>query len=131
MKRKRHEGEEVPMQNRTLEQGCAKLRAARGKSHGLYWIVALFSLFTNILMLTGPIYLLQVYDRVLGIRDLNRAVFACGVFVRNHGCFGYYTWSNYGTCWSKISKRNRSLRFLCSHSKISCGIKYANPFWSK
>ena len=54
------------MQNRTLEQGRAELCAARGKSHRLYLIVALFSLFTNLLMLTGPIYMLQAYDRVLG-----------------------------------------------------------------
>jgi len=32
----------------------------------LYWAVALFSLFANLLMLTGPLYMLQVYDRVLG-----------------------------------------------------------------
>jgi len=45
------------------------LRAARSQSEVLYWTVALFSLFANLLMLTGPMYMLQVYDRVLGSRS--------------------------------------------------------------
>ena len=51
------------------EIGREELRAARRESRGLYWVVALFSLFSNLLMLTGPIYMLQVYDRVLGSRS--------------------------------------------------------------
>ncbi len=45
--------------------GLSELRAARQASLGLMWWVALFSIFTNLLVLTGPIYMLQVYDRVL------------------------------------------------------------------
>lgn len=29
------------------------------------WFVVLFSLFANLLLLTGPLFMLQVYDRVL------------------------------------------------------------------
>lgn len=57
------------MQNGVLEQGRAELRAARGHGRGLYWVVVLFSMFVNLLMLTGPIYMLQVYDRVLGSKS--------------------------------------------------------------
>ena len=57
------------MQNGVLEQGRAELRAARGHGRGLYWVVVLFSMFANLLMLTGPIYMLQVYDRVLGSKS--------------------------------------------------------------
>ncbi|MFT5798882.1 MAG: PrtD family type I secretion system ABC transporter [Candidatus Azotimanducaceae bacterium] len=57
------------MENRITELGGAELRAARGESRGFYWIVALFSLFANLLMLTGPMYMLQVYDRVLGSKS--------------------------------------------------------------
>ena len=57
------------MKNRITELGGAELRAARGESRGFYWIVALFSLFANLLMLTGPMYMLQVYDRVLGSKS--------------------------------------------------------------
>lgn len=57
------------MKNRITELGGAELRAARGESRGFYWIVVLFSLFANLLMLTGPMYMLQVYDRVLGSKS--------------------------------------------------------------
>jgi ATP-binding cassette, subfamily C, type I secretion system permease/ATPase len=49
-----------------LRHGEAELRSIRSRSRGLYWSVAVFSLFANLLMLTGPLYMLQVYDRVLG-----------------------------------------------------------------
>lgn len=47
-------------------RGLDELRAARRASGGLFAGVFLFSLFVNLLMLTGPLYMLQVYDRVLG-----------------------------------------------------------------
>ncbi len=47
----------------------AELRQARRKSRNLFWFVGIFSMFANLLMLTGPIYMLQVYDRVLGSRS--------------------------------------------------------------
>ncbi|MEM9436568.1 MAG: type I secretion system permease/ATPase [Pseudomonadota bacterium] len=52
-----------------IEIGRRELSAARKESRGLYWSVGLFSFFVNLLMLTGPIYMLQVYDRVLGSRS--------------------------------------------------------------
>lgn len=48
------------------ERGLQELRSVRAQSRGLYWTVAVFSFFVNLLMLTGPLYMLQVYDRVLG-----------------------------------------------------------------
>lgn len=50
--------------------GQEELRAARRESRTLYWSVAIFSFFANMLMLTGPLYMLQVYDRVLGSRSV-------------------------------------------------------------
>ncbi len=51
------------------QNGREELRAARRQSRGLYWAVGVFSFFANLLMLTGPLYMLQVYDRVLGSRS--------------------------------------------------------------
>lgn len=53
------------MRTADFQPGLSELRAARRASLGLFWWVGLFSIFTNILILTGPIYMLQVYDRVL------------------------------------------------------------------
>jgi ATP-binding cassette subfamily C protein len=36
---------------------------------GLFWTVAIFSVFVNLLMLTGSLYMLQIYDRVLPSRS--------------------------------------------------------------
>jgi len=52
-----------------FRKGLAELRTARRKGLGLYLIVFGFSFFVNLLMLTGPLYMLQVYDRVLGSRS--------------------------------------------------------------
>lgn len=50
-------------------RGAAELRAARSDQRGLLWSVGIFSVFVNLLLLTGPLYMLQVYDRVLGSRS--------------------------------------------------------------
>ncbi|MBE0552055.1 MAG: type I secretion system permease/ATPase [Rhodobacteraceae bacterium] len=54
------------MQNAQGKWGRAELSAG---SRGLIWAVALFSVAVNILLLTGPLYMLQVYDRVLTSRS--------------------------------------------------------------
>jgi ATP-binding cassette, subfamily C, bacterial len=47
-------------------RGLAEIRAARAGSNGTLMAVLVFSTFVNLLLLTGPLYMLQVYDRVLG-----------------------------------------------------------------
>ncbi len=53
-----------------IRQGRAELRQARSESRGAFWAVGVFSAVVNILMLTGPLYMLNVYDRVLGSRSV-------------------------------------------------------------
>ncbi len=50
-------------------KGEAELIEARSESRHLYWMVGIFSFFVNLLMLTGPLYMLNVYDRVLSSRS--------------------------------------------------------------
>lgn len=57
------------MKKNTIQDGMNELRAARRQSRSLYWFVGIFSFFVNLLMLTGPLYMMQVYDRVLGSRS--------------------------------------------------------------
>jgi PrtD family type I secretion system ABC transporter len=49
--------------------GKPELRNARRAGGKLLSAVFLFSVFVNILMLTGPLFMLQVYDRVLSSRS--------------------------------------------------------------
>lgn len=50
-------------------RGLKELRDARKENRPLFWAAGIFSVFVNLLMLTGPIFMLQVYDRVLGSRS--------------------------------------------------------------
>lgn len=52
-----------------IRPGLTELKAARRQGRQLYVVIFLFSFFVNLLMLTGPLYMLQVYDRVLGSRS--------------------------------------------------------------
>lgn len=57
------------MEQSAKTAGLSELRAVRRESRVYYWAVGLFSFFANLLMLTGPLYMLQVYDRVLSSRS--------------------------------------------------------------
>ncbi|MEO9651591.1 MAG: type I secretion system permease/ATPase [Roseobacter sp.] len=65
---------------RTKEIGLAELKSARASGTWLLWSVFLFSIFVNLLMLTGPLFMLQVYDRVLGSRS-EETLFALSILV--------------------------------------------------
>jgi ATP-binding cassette subfamily C protein len=55
--------------SRSQGTGPDDLTRFRRRNAWLLWSVALFSMAVNALMLTGPLYMLQVYDRVLGSRS--------------------------------------------------------------
>lgn len=50
-------------------EGFAELQEVRRKLHGTIVTAGLFSMFMNLLMLTGPLFMLQTYDRVLSARS--------------------------------------------------------------
>ena len=49
--------------------GAREIRTALGESRRWFAAIGLFSAFVNLLMLTGPLFMLQVYDRVLTSRS--------------------------------------------------------------
>ena len=57
------------MSQTEFKRGRDEIDATRRDMRGLLLAAFLFSVFVNILMLTGPLYMLQVYDRVLGSRS--------------------------------------------------------------
>lgn len=73
-------------------KGLEELRAARRRSRGLYWAVGVFSFFANLLMLTGPLYMLQVYDRVLGSRSEETLVALSMLVIFLYGIMGLMEW---------------------------------------
>ncbi|MHA6345055.1 type I secretion system permease/ATPase [Roseivivax sp. CAU 1761] len=68
--------------------GREELRAARRENRPYFWFVAIFSIFVNLLMLTGPLYMLQVYDRVLGSRSVATLVALTILVVFLYGMMG-------------------------------------------
>ena len=55
----------LPLQNSKIDE----LTDARRAGSTLVLVAFLFSIFVNLLMLSGPLFMLQVYDRVLGSRS--------------------------------------------------------------
>jgi ATP-binding cassette subfamily C protein len=53
------------MTDQDTQAGSKELAAFRRRSNGALMAAVVFSIFYNLLMLTSPIYMLQVYDRVL------------------------------------------------------------------
>ncbi|MFK7835166.1 MAG: type I secretion system permease/ATPase [Sulfitobacter sp.] len=69
------------MKTHVARQGREELRSVRARGRPLYWTVGLFSLFANLLMLTGPMYMLQVYDRVLSSGSVPTLIALSGLMV--------------------------------------------------
>ena len=68
------------------------LKAALARGRRGFLGVALFSAFTNILMLVSPVYMLQVYDRVLTSASFETLVALTAVAVFLLMCFGGLDW---------------------------------------
>lgn len=62
-----------------MKTGSGEIREALSASHGLLAWVGLFSIFVNLLMLTGPVFMLQLYDRVLASRSEATLVALVGI----------------------------------------------------
>ncbi len=52
-----------------FKDGFAELRSGFSGTRGLFFGIGVFSFLVNLLALTGPLYMLQVYDRVLTSRS--------------------------------------------------------------
>ena len=78
------------MTNRPLKpnEGLSELKETLAKSRSLFWIAAFFSIFVNLLMLTGPLFMLQVYDRVLASGSIPTLVVLFGLVVILYATMG-------------------------------------------
>lgn len=64
-----------------------ELSLARAQCGGLFWATLVFSVFSNLLMLTGPLFMLQVYDRVLGSHSVETLT---ALFILVTALFAFY-----------------------------------------
>lgn len=96
------------MTPRKPNNGPEELRDARKKSRGLYWFVALLSFFANLLMLTGPIYMLQVYDRVLSSRSVETLIALSVLVAFLYGIMGLLDWAR-GRIMGRVGARFQAL----------------------
>ena len=69
------------MRNLLRSSTDPSVSAALGDFRRTFWSVAAFSAVVNILMFASPLYMMQVYDRVLSGRSIPDA---CGP--HNHSC---------------------------------------------
>jgi len=92
------------MANNQFKNGFDELRAIRRRSRKLYWAVGIFSFFANMLMLTGPLYMMQVYDRVLGSRSEQTLVALSLLVLFLYGMMGLLDYSR-GRIMARVGAR--------------------------
>lgn len=77
---------------RSREPGISPLRQAFRKCYPALWAVALFSALINVLALTGSLYMLQVYDRVLASGSVPTLVLLTVLMVGLFTTYGLLDW---------------------------------------
>ena len=87
-----------------VETGRQELREVRRESWRLYVFVGVLSCFTNLLMLTGPLYMLQVYDRVLGSRSVETLVALSVLVAFLYGILGLLEYAR-GRIFGRVAAR--------------------------
>ena len=92
------------MTNNQFKNGFDELLAIRRRSRKLYWAVGIFSFFANMLMLTGPLYMMQVYDRVLGSRSEQTLVALSLLVLFLYGMMGLLDYSR-GRIMARVGAR--------------------------
>ncbi|MEL7348949.1 MAG: ABC transporter transmembrane domain-containing protein, partial [Pseudomonadota bacterium] len=74
------------------KHGVAEMRAAMARCRSHFVSVGVFSFFVNLLMLTGPIFMLQTYDRVLTSRSVETLVALILLVTFLFGMMGILDW---------------------------------------
>ncbi|MDA5094646.1 type I secretion system permease/ATPase [Aliiroseovarius sp. KMU-50] len=84
------------------------LSLALAQGRGLLRLSFFFSLFTNLLMLTGPLFMLQVYDRVLGSRSEETLVALLGLVTLLFALYGLLEFAR-GRLMARVGARFQSI----------------------
>lgn len=95
------------MQNKLRKSGPDELAAARRQNSPLVWSMVLFSVFVNLLMLTGPLFMLQIYDRVLSSRSVETLLALSILAAFLYSCMGVLDFTR-GRIMSRVGARFQS-----------------------
>ena len=110
------------MSSQTKDTGREELRAARRQSRQYYWFVGIFSALVNLLMLTGPMYMLQVYDRVLGSRSVATLIALTVLVIFLYSMMGLLDYVR-GRVMGRVAARFQAALDL----RVSCGMVGGAP----
>ncbi len=77
-----------PIQRPELS-GSDELKAVYRTSRGAFISTAIFSSLVNILMLTGPIFMMQIYDRVLGSGSVPTLIALIAIVIVLYAYYGF------------------------------------------
>lgn len=82
--------------NPARQTETTELKEALRASRQVFWHAGGFSLFVNILMLTGPLYMLQVYDRVLASQSIPTLLALTLLVLVLYGTLAILEWARSG-----------------------------------
>lgn len=80
-------------ENTSFPKGLHELRQIRNESASLIMFTGILSVFVNLLMLTGPLFMLQIYDRVLGSRSEETLVALAVLVAGLYALMGIMDWA--------------------------------------
>ena len=97
----------------------SELAQVRAQLLHLFFIVGIFSFLVNLLLLTGPLYMLHIYDRVALWRGANaRGLVSDGLSrLCRHGGFGPYARAHHRPNSCAIFDAARSAGFFARHAE--------------
>jgi len=109
--------------------GLAEIKEARKGHRTAFVLVGLFSIFANLLMLTSPIYMMQVYDRVLGSESLDTLLaltFLAGFLFLVMGILDYVRGRILGRVGARFHDRLQLRVFNAVQDKTASG--FGDPY---
>ena len=97
-------------------EAASPLKKAYGRFKAIIFATVIFSFFANLLMFVGPLYMLQVYDRVLASRNENTLLMLSGIAIALLITYGF-------------------LEFIRSKMLVRAGLQFddmiANPAFNR
>lgn len=104
------------------QTSSGELKTALGAFRGVFWHAGGFSLFVNILMLAGPLYMLQVYDRVLASQSVPTLLALTLLVLVLYGTLGVLEWARTGLFSVAASRFEGALSERASNAAMALSL---------